>query len=76
MGNGRGHTQPDASVAHQTLSIFTLIGVTIDKRTVRKQPKYHCLKDLLQSAYNLKCQLCSCPTWFGFQTEYFNWQYY
>lgn len=35
----------------------TLLGVTIDKGTVRKQRKYHCLKDLLESAYSLKCQL-------------------
>lgn len=41
--------------------LSTFLGVTIDERTVRKQPKHHRLEDLPESADSLKCQLWISP---------------
>lgn len=70
------HSQIPQLLTRHFPFLSTLVGVTIDKGTVRKQPEYHCSKDVLQSAYSLKCPLCSCPIWFGFQAEYLKWQCY
>lgn len=51
------HIQMSQLLTRHFPFLSTLLGVTIDKGTVRKQPKYHCLEDLLESAYSLKCQL-------------------